>query len=158
MIPRTNLAAENVFASYAMTVTGLVIYLLPTAVAFFCARRWWPAHRLTISGILLGATSAPLSLFMYFQFFTDPVRGLLLGFPGLILASVHIGPFASAADASHDIVVRGMPGFLSQSLAVPPLAIASWATVYGATGAWLDRRRQRALVQPARAHLRTPVA
>jgi hypothetical protein len=124
---------------------GLVA--LPT-LAWFAGRRGWPTFKYSVVGLAAGAIATPLSICLYLQFFTGPIRALVLGFPGLLLMAIHLGP-GTAPLASHDIVENGAAGFWSVLGGIGWVRVASWAAVYAVVGAALDlrktRRQQRAL-------------
>jgi len=74
-----------------------------------------------------------LAVWLYAQFFTDPLRALVLGFPGLLLL-LHFAPFQNAGAVSHSIVVDTAVGASSvlRSTVVPGVVL--WTCVYGFLG------------------------
>ena len=130
-------------ASYLITLLGLLVFGLPVVGAYFAGRRLFPRHAFAGAGAVVGLLATPFSLFLYLQFFTDPIRALLLGFPGLILMFIHLGPFANVAEASHQIVESLFPGFVAVLQGIPTVATVVWGGVYASVGALIDRRRAR---------------
>jgi hypothetical protein len=114
---------------------------LPT-VAWFAGRRGWPTFRYSVVGLAVGAIATPLSICLYLQFFAGPIRALVLGFPGLLLMAIHLGP-GNAPLASHEIVENGAVGFWNVLGGIGWVRVASWAAVYAVVGATFDRRNTR---------------
>src|SRR3972149_679764 len=86
----TTLLGTSVFA-------GLLLGLVRTTRTLPIAISW------SARGAGFGVLVLPLALWLYAQFFTDPLRALLLGFPGLFLL-LHFSPFQNAGSVSHAIV------------------------------------------------------
>jgi hypothetical protein len=59
-----------------------------------------------------GVIVLPLALWLYAQFFTDPLRALFLGFPGPLLL-LHFSPFQDAGVVSHEMVENTAAGVSS---------------------------------------------
>jgi hypothetical protein len=129
----TTLLGTSVFA-------GLFIALGRGTRSFPVAIRW------SARGAGFGILVLPLALWLYAQFFTGPLRALLLGFPGLILL-LHFSPFQDAGSVSHAIVQNTAAGVSGALRSAFVLGAAFWATIYGLAGFLLGslsaRRRRR---------------
>ena len=97
-------------------------------------------------GVGFGIIVLPLALWLYAQFFTDPLRALFLGFPGLLLL-LHFAPFQDAGAVSHEIVENTAAGVSSALRSAFVIGSVLWAMVYGFIGFLLgtivDRKRRR---------------
>ena len=116
----TTLLGTGVFAALFFAL-GRSTRLLPVAI------RW------SARGAGFGILVLPLALWLYAQFFTDPVRALLLGFPGLILL-FHFSPFQNAGSVSHAIVQNTAAGAAGALRSAFLAGAALWAAIYGILG------------------------
>jgi len=142
----TNALYGPMWHSWATTLlgtgafAGLLFILMRHTRAFRAPIRW------ATRGAVFGLVVLPLALWLYAQFFTDPLRALVLGFPGLFLL-LHFAPFQSAGSVSHSIVENTAVGASSslRSAFIPGAAL--WALVYGfvgfVLGTLIERKRRR---------------
>jgi hypothetical protein len=119
---------------------GLLFLLLRATHAFPIPVRW------LLRGVGFGIIVLPLALWLYAQFFTDPLRALVLGFPGLFML-LHFAPFQDAGAVSHAIVENTPAGVSSALQSAFLLGSVLWATVYGSVGflvgSIIDRKRRK---------------
>ena len=106
---------------------GLLFILTRSTNALPIAVRW------LVRGVGFGIVVLPLALWLYAQFFTDPLRALLLGFPGLFML-LHFAPFQDAGAVSHAIVEDTAAGVSSALRSAFLLGSVLWAAIYGAIG------------------------
>ena len=120
---------------------GLLFLLFSTTNALPITMRW------CLRGAGFGIIVLPLALWLYAQFFTDPLRALVLGFPGLFLL-LHFEPFQDAGAVSHAIVENTAAGASSALRSAFLVGSILWAVVYGSigflVGGIIERKRRRA--------------
>jgi hypothetical protein len=105
------------------------------------------AVRWSVRGAGFGVIVLPLALWLYAQFFTDPLRALFLGFPGLFLL-LHFAPFQDAGAVSHAIVESTAAGASFALRSTFLVGSVLWAAVYGSigfvVGSIIERKRRHA--------------
>jgi hypothetical protein len=106
---------------------GLLFLLVRATKTLPISVRW------CIRGACFGVIVLPLALWFYAQFFTDPIRALFLGFPGLLLL-LHFAPFQDAGAVSHAIVENTAEGASSALRSVFLVGSVFWAALYGSIG------------------------
>jgi len=120
---------------------GLLFLLVRATKALPITMRW------SLRGVGFGIIVLPLALWLYAHFFTDPLRALFLGFPGLFLL-LHFEPFQDAGVASHAIVENTTAGASSALRSAFLVGSLLWAAVYGfigfLVGSIIDRKRRHA--------------
>jgi len=129
--------------SYTITFAGILAFLLPVILAVILGWRFWPRHLFTIAGGFFGSIVSHFAVFLYLQFFADPLRALVFGFPGLFLMAIHLGLFMNVSEASHQIVVSPLPGLFHVLGSIPIIVIVIWVGVYSGIGSIIDFRRRR---------------
>ena len=101
-----------IWLSWIATLIGTALFGGPLLLLIRATEALPIAMRWSVRGASFGIIVLPLALWLYAQFFTDPVRALFLGFPGLILL-VHFAPFQDAGAISHAMVDDTGAGVLS---------------------------------------------
>jgi hypothetical protein len=137
--------------SVLVTTTVTLLLLAPVLVIWFIMRRVRNDFCFTVVGVTFGLVGAPLSIWFYLHFFTDLLRGLLLGFPSLLLLTIY---FRNPGLVSHEIVVNPYTGTHTALHTLEPLRIAlaaaGFAAVGGAVDIWLKRQYAKRTKAPNR--------
>ena len=132
--------------SWLTTIVGSSVFFALFFVVFRATRSLGARKRWSIRGSAFGAAVLPLAVWLYAQFFTGPLRALVLGFPGLVLLA-HFLPIMSPAEVSHGIVLDTAAGAAAALGARSALAALFWAAIYGVMGYFfgvaLEWRRRR---------------
>lgn len=96
-----------------------------------------------MAGAALGVISIPLTFWLYLQFFVDPTRALILGFPWLFLMEWHFSLFGGADRVSINIV-NDLTAAMSINALLNAIApISFWTLIYSLVGTILDYIRFR---------------
>ena len=119
--------------SWATTVLGTGALCGPLLVLVRLTRRSRARLRWAARGAGFGFLVLPLSVWLYAHFFTDPLRALVLGFPGLLLI-LHFAPFQDAGAVSHSIVANTAVGASSSLRSAVIPGVPLWTCVYGLLG------------------------
>lgn len=136
--------AFRISISWIITVCGIGLPMLVPILAWRLAR--WRAPRRTwlVTGVAFGVVVVPLAFWLYAQFFTDPVRALLFGFPGLFLMMFHV-ELVTGVRVTAELVAGTDSGvFAGMAQAYLPCTAVAIAE-YGALGWLCDRTRARRL-------------
>ena len=143
--PITSALYGPVWMSWLTTLLGTGVF----AGLFLALRRGTKslpvAIRWSVRGAGFGILVLPLALWLYAQFFTGPVRALLLGFPGLFLL-VHFAPFQGMGPVSNAVVQNTAVGVSAALRSTFVVGSALWAAIYGILGfllGSLSARRRR---------------
>lgn len=119
----------------------LVLLVFVPIVAYFVARRHWPAHLYAIVGAALGAVVSPLALGLYSFYFLSP-WGLIPGFLGLVLTLIHGVPgfkVAAYTGLTNTDVISGW----ASSVIIELINGLCWGLFYATVGLAVDRSRRR---------------
>ena len=135
-----------IWLSWFTTLFGTGIFAAALLLLFRGTSEFPISIRWAARGVGFGIIVLPLALWLYAQFFTDPLRALFLGFPGLLLL-LHFAPFQDAGAVSHEIVENTAAGVSSALRSAFVIGSVLWAMVYGFIGFLLgtivDRKRRR---------------
>jgi hypothetical protein len=132
--------AGPAWLSLAMTAIGSLVFLIFYAIAFRRSRHLSRSNRWAVRGAAFGISVLPLSLWLYAHFFTDPIRALLMGFPGLFLLA-HFAVIGNPSAVSQGIVINsavGVRAALHNRIIIGALA---WALIYGGLGFGVGKLR-----------------
>ena len=142
----TNALYGPIWLSWIATLIGTALFGGPLLLLIRALETLPTAMRWSVRGASFGIIVLPLALWLYAQFFTDPVRALFLGFPGLILL-MHFAPFQDVGAVSHAIVEDTGAGVLSALRSTFLVGSILWAVVYGSIGflfgTIISRKRRR---------------
>jgi hypothetical protein len=127
--------------SWATTLIGTGVFAGVLIILARLTRRFRGPYRWAVRGAGFGALVLPLAVWLYGQFFTDPLRALVLGFPGLLLLR-HFAPLQDAGVVSHAIVENTAAG-ASSALRLVVRGGVVWASIYGALGFLLGAAIER---------------
>ena len=133
----------------SFAVTAVLVSPSFVVMRLINARR--PLLRHAAAGALFGLVAIPISFWLYLHFFVGPLRGLLFGFPGLLMLYLHLSVFRNARLASHDIVANPAGGLVTGLLGTSYAEVLFWVVCYSLIGlaiGWL-RRRRRASIEGA---------
>jgi hypothetical protein len=133
--------------SWSITLGGIGILLAAPLLAGWIARRRAPRRIWLVTGAAFGLVVVPLGFWLYAQFFTDPLRALVFGFPGLFVLMTHV-ELVSGVRVSADMVASTDSGVFAGLASVYLPCTAVWVAVYGGLGWLRDRvviRRQQAV-------------
>src|SRR5688500_14532026 len=83
------LRSENILISYAATVIGTTLLLLPTMLALALANRFWPHRVATATGFMFGLSTLQLGLWMTRHATFDSLRSATLGVSGYLFLIFH---------------------------------------------------------------------
>jgi hypothetical protein len=125
--------------SWAITLGVLGLLSTPVVLVNGLAKRRLPARRGVLTGATVGLLIVPFSVWLYAQFFVDPIRALLFGFPGLFSLMLHAGFVGGAEDAETVFVVNAGSGLLSLVWNLYLRTVWVWVPAYAAIGALYDR-------------------
>lgn len=135
-----------IWLSWIATLIGTALFAGPLFLLIRATEAFPIAMRWSVRGASFGIIVLPLALWLHAQFFTDPLRAMFLGFPGLVLL-VHFAPFQDAGAVSHAIVENTGAGVLSALRSALLVGSLLWAVVYGSIGflfgTIINRRRRR---------------
>ena len=116
--------------SFAVTA----VLLSPCVIAMKLINAHRPLIRHATVGAMFGLVVIPLSFWLYLHFFVGPLRGLILGFPGLFMLFFHLSVFRSASLASHDMVMNPAAGFVTGLVGTTCVELLFWVICYSLLG------------------------
>lgn len=130
---------QSIIISWLISLTGIMLLILPTVSIWKLCKANAPQWRFTLSFMVFGALAIPLSFFLYFQFYLDPIRALIFGFLGLLMTLVHMMPFEIASTQFLLEATDATSGRFGEGVSIHFIQGGLfWLLIYGAIGFCID--------------------